>query len=124
MEYVRPAAGRNGLRFEYELLFDGDVETSAPQMIGLIDVTTISTSQGSDPDLASRLQAARTHLVPALQGNESDEKACVAAASGVVDADDRQDARLRKLSPKSRSRSAIAAAPSSESSLLAADSGG
>src|SRR5690606_30828823 len=28
MEYVRPAAGRNGLRFEYELLFDGDVNSS------------------------------------------------------------------------------------------------
>lgn len=28
MEYVRSVAGRNGQRFEYELLFDGDLERS------------------------------------------------------------------------------------------------
>jgi DNA primase len=128
MEYLRPAAGRNGLRFEYELLFDGDVETSASQMVGLIDigqlVTTTATSQGSDPDLAPRWQAARTHLVPTLQAAQGDENPCVAAASGVVDADDRQESRLRKPSTKRRSRNARASAPSSEISLLAADSAG
>lgn len=128
MEYVRPAAGRNGLRFEYELLFDGDVETSAPQMIGLINVgelaTTIATSQGEEADLAPRLQAARTDLAPASQGNESDEKPCVAAASDVIDAGDRQESRLRKLSTKRCSRNASASVPSSEISLLAADSAG
>jgi DNA primase len=123
MEYVRPAAGRNGLRFEYELLFDGDVEASAPQMIGLIDVTTIATSQGSDPDLAPRLQAARTDLVPASQGSESVENPSVVAASSVVEAVDQQKAHQRKVL-WDRSRNASASAPSSESSLLAADSGG
>jgi hypothetical protein len=69
--------GRNGQRFEYELLFDGDVQCSAPQLIGLIDVATMqtsqgkmATSQGSDPDLAPTLHAACTHLVPTLQGAE------------------------------------------------------
>jgi DNA primase len=85
MEYVRPAVGRNGQRFEYELLFDGDVAQSAPQMIGLIDVrslqsssagsTTTPTLQGSDPDLAPRLQAACTDLAPTLQGAKSATKA-------------------------------------------------
>jgi hypothetical protein len=72
MEYVRAAAGRNGQRFEYELLFDGELGAAAPQMIGLIDVTalrgnadTTATSQGEAPDLAPRLQAARTELAPA-----------------------------------------------------------
>jgi hypothetical protein len=83
-------AGRNGLRFEYELLFDGDVEASAPQMIGLIDVTTITTSQGSDPNLAPRLQAARTDLASASQGDESGKNPCAAAASGVAEAVDQQ----------------------------------
>ncbi|MHB8815809.1 MAG: CHC2 zinc finger domain-containing protein [Steroidobacteraceae bacterium] len=74
MEYVRPVAGRSGQRFEYELLFDGDLEHSAPQMIGLIDVEalrpahapvdTIATSQGQTPDLAPRSQAARTPVAP------------------------------------------------------------
>jgi len=76
MEYVRPVAGRNGQRFEYELLFDGELERSAPQMIGLIDIsalsagyaTTIDTSQGQLPDLAPTLQAARTPVAPASQG--------------------------------------------------------
>jgi hypothetical protein len=76
MEYVRCVAGRNGQRFEYELLFDGDLKRAAPQMIGLIDVhalgrvhtSTIATSQGQVPDLAGGLQAARTPVAPALQG--------------------------------------------------------
>jgi DNA-binding transcriptional ArsR family regulator len=66
MEYVRPATGRKGVRFEYELLFDGDLDTSAPQMMGLIDtrqlVTTMATSQGSEADLAPTSHPLRTHL--------------------------------------------------------------
>ena len=82
MEYVRPVAGRAGQRFEYELLFDGELDRSAPQMIGLIDVdalragdvTTIATSQGQTPDLAPRSQAARTPVAPASQGAMLAEK--------------------------------------------------
>lgn len=77
MEYARPVAGRSGQRFEYELLFDGDLERSAPQMIGLIDASalgrmrtlggTIGTSQGQTPDPAPRSQAACTPVAPASQ---------------------------------------------------------
>ena len=84
MEYARAVAGRAGQRFEYELLFDGELERSAPQMIGLIDVEalqpahapgdTIATSQGQTPDLAPTLQAARTPVAPALQGAMLSEK--------------------------------------------------
>ena len=84
MEYVRPVAGRSGQRFEYELLFDGELERSAPQMIGLIDVSalgrvhtpgsTIATSQGQTPDLAPRSQAACTPVAPASQGAVLAEK--------------------------------------------------
>jgi DNA primase len=125
MEYVRPAAGRNGLRFDYELLFDGDVEASASQMIGLIDVTTIAASQGSDPDLAPRLQAARTDLVPTLQSAENNENSSADTALSAAAGNSQQEAHLRKRSTSGRSRSARASAPSSESSLLAAaDAGG
>jgi len=68
MEYLRAAIGRNGARFEYELLFDGDLARSSPQMIGLIDVSTMRTSQGQSPDLAPRLQAACAPVAPTLQG--------------------------------------------------------
>ena len=78
MEYVQPVVGRNGLRFEYELLFDGDLGSPAPQMIGLIDVeslragdvATTPTSQGEAPDLAGRLHAARGDLVPTVRDGE------------------------------------------------------
>ena len=141
MEYLRAATGRNGLRFEYELLFDGDLASSAPQVIGLIDVEALQaahalragtalrasavdttvTSQGDDADLAPRLQAARTHLAPTLQGGESGEKPCITAASSVVDADDQRKARLRTSSPQRRTRNESTPASSSESSLLAAE---
>ena len=125
MEYLRPVAGRNGLRFEYELLFDGDVEISTPQMIGLIEVGQLgaatATSQGQEADLAPRWQAARTDLVPSLQGTGNHENSSADAVLRVVEGKDQQKPRLRTHSPKDRSRSARASAPSSESSLLAAE---
>ena len=76
MEYVRAAAGRNGQRYEYELLFDGDLERSAPQLVGLIDAAVLRTAhggmtptlQGETVDLAPRLQAACTGPAPTPQG--------------------------------------------------------
>ncbi|MGE3231444.1 MAG: CHC2 zinc finger domain-containing protein [Hyphomicrobium sp.] len=119
MEYLRPSAGRNGLRFEYELLFDGDLQSSVPQVIGLIDVeklaTTIATSQGKAPDLAPRLQVARTELAPTSPGHDRDESSEKMAASGDVATDEGENARQRPaLDRRSRSASSIS------SSFLAA----
>jgi DNA primase len=125
MEYVRAVAGRNGQRFEYELLFDGDLERTAPQMIGLIDVaalsTTTATSQGRAPDLARRLQAARTDLAPTLQGSGN-----AATAGKAASGDETAAAECGNVLPgraaldgRSLSRAPRAPAPSS-SSLLAA----
>ena len=133
MEYVRPAAGRNGMRFEYELLFDGAVDSSAPQMIGLIDVlslqgaassvTTMSTWQGSAAHLAPTLHPAITPLAPTLQGEWSDEKACSQSALSDPAPTTAKKARQGQRSAQRRSRTASSApASSSESSLLAADS--
>jgi DNA primase catalytic core len=136
MEYVRPAAGRNGLRFEYELLFDGELHSSASQMIGLIDVaalresvsvTTTATWQGAAANLAPTLHPAITPVAPTLQGEVNEEKLCVYSASSVEVPTTEENARSRKAPEKHRSRShtAIAPAPSSsESSLLAAESVG
>jgi DNA primase len=131
MEYVRPLAGRNGQRFEYELLFDGDLNRSTPQMIGLIDtealradhgVNTTATSQGATPDLAPRLQAARTPLAPTLQGAGNAANAGVQAQSSAVASVEVENAPLRLDPPDGRSarRSRRASAPSSNSSSLAA----
>jgi DNA primase/post-segregation antitoxin (ccd killing protein)/DNA-binding transcriptional ArsR family regulator len=129
MEYVRPAAGRRGLCFEYELLFDGNVEASAPQMIGLIDidqlVTTMGTSQGAAPHLAPPTQAVRTPFVPTSQGAQNEEKPCSdSALSNTVPTTAKKARQGKPLARnRSRTRTASAAAASSESSssLLAAD---
>jgi DNA primase len=125
MEYLRPSAGRNGLRFEYELLFDGDLQSSVPQVIGLINVkelaTTIATSQGVTPDLAPRLQAARTELAPTSPGHDRDESSEKMAASGGVATVERENARQRPaLDRRSRSASSI----SSSLAAKAASPGG
>lgn len=132
MEYVQPASGRNGLRFEYELLFDGNVESNTPQMIGLIDVealkATTATSQGATPDLAPRLHVTRTHLVGTLQGEQSAENTGNPSALVAEDVADQQKPRPRSAALKDRSRTTNArtSAPSLSSSLLvaAADAGG
>jgi DNA primase len=128
MEYVRPAAGRRGLCFEYELLFDGNVEASAPQMIGLIDVaqlaTTMVTSQGAVPHLAPPSQAVRTSFASTSQGAQNEEKPCAESALSVAVPTTAKKARQGQRSAKDRSRThaVTASAPSSESSLLATDS--
>jgi hypothetical protein len=128
MEYVRVVVGRNGARFEYELLFDGDLERAAPQMIGLIDVealaatTTTATSQGQSADLARGLQAACTDPAPPLQGAGNAGNPGVAALSSVTDVAAVGNGRLRDgaLDHRTASHSRLAPAPSSSS--LAASS--
>ena len=99
LEYVRAAVGRNGQRFEYELLFDGDMDRSDPQLIGLIDVAalkaarTMPTSQGSEADPAPRLQAARAPLAPTLQGAVDAPKSYEKSLASVVEPQNLGNAR-------------------------------
>ena len=131
MEYVRLAAGKNGQRFEYELLFDGALERSAPQMMGLIDVearcaahsessSTTPTSQGHEPHLAPGLQGARTVLVGTSPVAGSTETLGKIAAGGEIDAIELETARRGPVSLNGHSHSVAARAPLL-SSLLAAD---
>jgi post-segregation antitoxin (ccd killing protein) len=133
MEYVRTAAGRNGQRFEYELLFDGEVDRSSPQMIGLIDVAalrvggvdTTATSQGVMPDLAPGLQAARGPLALTSQGVDIAANAGVAAVSSAasVEISEKPSLRSAVLNGHSRTHSPPRAPASSSSSSLLAASG-
>jgi DNA primase catalytic core len=131
MEYVRLVAGKNGQRFEYELLFDGDLSLSTPQRMGLIDVealraahsepdSTMPTSQGPTPHLAPGLQGARTALVGTSQSGKSCENLGKIAVRGEIDAIEAQSARCGSVSMNGHSHSVIARAPVL-SSLLAAD---
>jgi len=133
LEYVRPAAGRNGLCFQYELLFDGDPDASAAQMVGLIDikalragtVDTTVTLQGVDPDLVPRLQAACTGLAPTLQRAGSAENTGVESTASAVGATAPENASLgsRALEGRSATRARTPASSSNSSSLAASPSG-
>jgi DNA primase len=131
MEYVRLVTGKNGQRFEYELLFDGDLNLSTPQRMGLIDVealraahpeslSTTPTSQGPTPHLAPGLQAARTDLVGASQSEESPDNLGEIAVRGEIDAIEAETARRGSASMNGHSHNVVSRAPVL-SSLLAAD---
>ena len=131
MEYVRLVAGKNGQRFEYELLFDGDLNIATPQKMGLIDVealraahpespSTMPTSQGPTPHLAPGLQAARTVLVGTSQSEESPENLGETPADSEIDGIESEIARRGSVSMNGHSRSVVSRAPVL-SSLLAAD---
>ena len=130
MEYVRLVAGKNGQRFEYELLFDGALDRSAPQMMGLIDVealraahaesdSTTPTSQGPTPHLAPGLHAARTDLVGTSQSEESPDNLGEIAVQSEIDGIESETARRGSASMNGHSRSPSRAPVLS--SLLAAD---
>src|SRR6202789_4566381 len=130
MEYVRLVAGKNGQRFEYELLFDGALERSAPQMMGLIDVealrvthpesdSTTPTSQGQIPHLAPGLQGARADLVGTSQSQESLENPGEITVRSEIDDIESETAHHGSLSMNGHSRSPSRAPVLS--SLLAAD---
>jgi DNA primase len=74
LDYVIPHAGRNGQRFVYELAFDGDVASDAPQAIGLSAVEGLTTTVnlvGIDADLVGRSWSARGQLVGTSSGHET-----------------------------------------------------
>ena len=130
MEYVRLVTGKNGQRFEYELLFDGALERSAPQMMGLIEVealrathpessSAMPTSQGEMPHLAPGLQGARTELAGTSQGTGSRENLGEIAAVAAIDGIESETARRGSAPMNGHSRSAARAPVLS--SLLAAD---
>jgi DNA primase len=130
MEYVRLVTGKNGQRFEYELLFDGTLERSAPQMMGLIDLEALRaahpeplsmmpTSPGHTPHLAPGLQGARADLVGTLQSRESLENPGEITVQSEIDDIESETARRGSASMNGHSRS-ISRAPVL-SSLLAAD---
>ncbi len=128
MEYVRAVAGRNGQRYEYELLFDGDLERSAPQMIGLIDaaalrttsVDTAGTLQGKTLDLAPTSQAACTDPAPTLQGVDPAKNGSAASTLAAVGVDPVETAPLRETAPAGRNPSRTRRAGARSSLPLAA----
>jgi DNA primase catalytic core len=70
LEYVLVHRGMRGQSFVYELLFDGPAASEAPHLSGLIDVTTMARSRGSDTQFAG---STRGHRGPNAVGSRSAE---------------------------------------------------
>ena len=59
LEYVLVHRGMRGQSFVYELLFDGPAASEAPHLSGLIDVTTMISSRGSEEYFAGSTRGDR-----------------------------------------------------------------
>ncbi len=87
LEYLVVHRGATGQRFVYELLFDGDLAATAPQLIGLIDVaaleTTLTTANLAprNADLAPGLHPENTPVAPTSQVMETVRHASNGAGS-------------------------------------------
>jgi len=81
MDYVAlNSGGKPGQRFSYSLLFDGDVERDAPQLMGLSEATSRgqgATSRGDPPNLAGGLRPGRGGIAA---GSRSTVKTRIASA--------------------------------------------
>jgi DNA primase len=66
LEYVLVHRGMRGQSFVYELLFDGPAASESPHLSGLIDVTTMERSRGSDTQFAG---STRGHRGPNAAGS-------------------------------------------------------
>ena len=53
-------AGMRGSAYEYELLFDGDIQTAKPQLIGLIDLAQLN----YDEKFGAKAETRRTGKTP------------------------------------------------------------
>jgi hypothetical protein len=75
LEYLLVHRGRRGQSYEYELLFDGEIQDGAPHLAGLIEVDTLrsggmtASSRGSEAGLTG---ASRGHRGPNAVASRAD----------------------------------------------------
>jgi len=143
MEYLLAHAGRQGRRYVYELLFDGDLASQAPRLPGLIDlealfpgglddnqlslpgfldlesVTTTPTSPGSGSDFAPCSPAVRSPFAPGSPGTEEGSKSSNSSASSESTPEPAEKAYLGTEKTPASNRSPSPAPARSLSSLAA-----
>jgi DNA primase len=77
LESVLVHRGKNGVRFEYELVFDGGGSAEHPHLAGLVDVealqsaSTTGTWRGSPPNLAGTWRPPGGHLTGTWRGAQT-----------------------------------------------------
>lgn len=84
LEYVLAHSGRNGQRFVYELVFDGDVANDVPHAAGLIDPIALATMAhlpASEGNLPGSFRAASGQLPGTFRPDETPLHASADAAS-------------------------------------------
>jgi DNA primase len=74
LEYLLVHRGMRGQSFVYELLFDGPAASESPHLSGLIDVTTIAGSRGSDPRFAQSTRGGRGPNAEGVRSLETSAK--------------------------------------------------
>lgn len=107
LEYLLVHRGMRGQSFVYELVFDGPAASEAPHLSGLIDVTTMASSRGSDSHLAG---STRGHNGVIAVGSRSAE-----ILSNPVNIDTPEEAAAKEekrhlLKPNGREASYVVAA--------------
>lgn len=95
LDYVAMHGGKLGQRFTYSLLFDGESDSEAPQMMGLTEATPPQTSRGQSAHLAGRLRSDNGAGAASSRGAETGLNASGSAGSSAV---------LGALDEKPRSR--------------------
>jgi hypothetical protein len=91
LEYLLPHRGQRGQSFVYELIFDGEVDESAPRLLGLIDiealesVATTKSSRGQSGEFAGSSRPHRGGLAAGSRAEENPpnlkpDAACAASA--------------------------------------------
>lgn len=91
LEYVAVHGGRMGQCFCYSLLFDGDTDADAPQLMGLsgeAEAETVATSRGAGANLAGRLRGGRGPVAATSRGGESIKKSSKTRLNGHSSASD------------------------------------
>jgi DNA primase len=85
MDYLLVHRGQRGQSFVYELLFDGVVDETTPQLIGLIDVAMLS-DHGTPTILSSRSEMASSRGVEGeFAGSSRPQRGAIAAGSRGAD---------------------------------------
>lgn len=109
LEYLLVHRGTRGQSFVYELLFDGPVASEAPHLSGLIDVSTMESSRGSDPRFAGSTRGDRG---PNAAGSQPAEMLASPVNPAVPEETAAKELKPHRLQPNGREASYVPASVS------------
>jgi DNA primase len=113
LEYLMLHGGRQGQRMEYDLLFDGDADSEAPQLMGLMSAETSrgesatsrgknATSRGQTPNFAGGSRADRGPKTGRSRGGKTSDSSSVKTALSATSTKNARSRRLNGSDPRTR----------------------